>query len=404
MNGKELKKARLKAGFSQQEVANALAISRSMIAKIETGKRKASNELAERLLAYYDQVVTNLQLEAKFDFMRVRFPTNDLEKIVSEVLKLDFDLFVYTHTGFAGYAERYSYGDINVFNSHAGSTRGVMIELRGQGCREYEVFIDSWSETWKDFIFRCLTSFDSGVNFARVDLALDDYEPFISIPTLKQKIQKGYYKTQFKTVREHEDRSTNENQSQGKTIYWGSPNSLMYFCFYQKDLEQQHTKGLQASDVPIKNRYELRLKDRRANKFIQQYLKEPDFARLLRSVIAKYITIYDWDSRAGELVVNRQWKKLMTNIVAVDLKLDPQPFSFVRKMNWFANQVGQTHKLLFEYCQQTGNEFLLDLLTETELNDVNQQLLEQALYSYEEIHFFEEKGFVNPATGELLYH
>ena len=140
MTGKELKAMRLKTGLSQREVAKAMSISHSSLSLYEVERRKISEELAERLIKFYQSVETNEYLEAHFDYMRVCFPTNNHVKVIEEVLKLDYDLFVFKETKLYGYREMYFYGDIRVLNSDPMTDRGVLIELAGQGCRNYEVF------------------------------------------------------------------------------------------------------------------------------------------------------------------------------------------------------------------------------------------------------------------------
>ncbi|EGP5496430.1 hypothetical protein DZ782_11970 [Enterococcus faecium] len=78
-----------------------------ILAMFEVGRRKISEELAERLIKFYQSVETNEYLEAHFDYMRVCFPTNNHVKVIEEVLKLDYDLFVFKETKLYGYREMY---------------------------------------------------------------------------------------------------------------------------------------------------------------------------------------------------------------------------------------------------------------------------------------------------------
>ncbi len=54
VNGLDIKIARLKAGFRQYDLAAKLAIPPSRLSEIESGRRKPSPELLERLLQVLD--------------------------------------------------------------------------------------------------------------------------------------------------------------------------------------------------------------------------------------------------------------------------------------------------------------------------------------------------------------
>lgn len=402
ITGEDLKSMRLKIGLSQREVANALSINRSSIAMFEVGRRKISEELAERLIKFYQSVETNEYLEAHFDYMRVCFPTNNHVRVIEEVLKLDYDLFVFKETKLYGYREMYFYGDIRVLNSDPMTDRGVLIELAGQGCRNYEVFLEEWQENWKDFIRRCFQSFQGKVNFPRVDVALDDKKEMISIPFIAQRCNEGLYKTRFRSVRVIDERETGGNTSKGCTIYFGSRQSSMHFCFYQKNLEQAKKLKISPDEVEVKNRYEIRLTNEKAMKFLKAYLLENDFARLIRSIMVDYLLICDWGSNEDEVVVNPQWKKFMKNLVNIDLSMEPKEVTFEKKVNWLKTQVAQTLRAIFEVDNQTGQTILQDIIRETELKQMNQELVEQVVESFQRVYYIEKHGYIYE-DGEFVY-
>ena len=49
----------------------------------------------------------------------------------------------------------------------------------------------------------------------------------------------------------------------GHTLYIGSLKSEVYFCCYEKNYEQYAKLGIPLEEAPIKNRFEIRLKDER---------------------------------------------------------------------------------------------------------------------------------------------
>ncbi|SDG25331.1 phage replication initiation protein [Facklamia miroungae] len=85
---------------------------------------------------------------------------------------------------------------------------GVMIELRGQGCREYELVLEEQEETWTTFFWRLYQSniFGEGLiidtKITRIDLALDEHlsllYPNYDLFELKEKVEQGLVDTTFR--------------------------------------------------------------------------------------------------------------------------------------------------------------------------------------------------------------
>ena len=69
-----------------------------------------------------------------------------------------------------GYEEQYIYGDISV-NASKDSSMGVLLELRGMGCRNLEYVLQARGIDWYYFLSSCIDY--QGV-FKRIDLAVND--------------------------------------------------------------------------------------------------------------------------------------------------------------------------------------------------------------------------------------
>ncbi|MGY5190472.1 UNVERIFIED_CONTAM: replication initiation factor domain-containing protein, partial [Bacillus amyloliquefaciens DSM 7 = ATCC 23350] len=65
----------------------------------------------------------------------------------------------------------------------------------GQGCRQFESFLDCRKKTWFDFFQDCI---QHGGSFTRLDLAIDDKKTYFSIPELLKKAQKGECISRFR--------------------------------------------------------------------------------------------------------------------------------------------------------------------------------------------------------------
>ena len=72
----------------------------------------------------------DLPLTLLFDYVRIRFPTTDVRKIIQEILHLKFEYMLHEDYAFYSYQEQYVMGDIVVMLSHE-EDKGVLLELKG---------------------------------------------------------------------------------------------------------------------------------------------------------------------------------------------------------------------------------------------------------------------------------
>ena len=91
----------------------------------------------------------------------------------------------------------------------------------------------------------------------------------------------------FKSYRSGElVQSHEENKSSmGHTLYIGSLKSEVYFCVYEKDYEQYVKYDIPVEETPIKNRFEIRLKNERAYYALRDLLTYHDAERTAFSII-----------------------------------------------------------------------------------------------------------------------
>ena len=129
-----LKQKRKDCDYSQSRLAQELQISRQNLNEIENGKTKASKEMKQ-------------PFTLTIDYLRVRFPTTDALEIIKNVLAMKSKYFIHEDYGMFGYEEQYIYGDISV-NASKDSSMGVLLELRGMGCRNLEYVLQARGIDW----------------------------------------------------------------------------------------------------------------------------------------------------------------------------------------------------------------------------------------------------------------
>lgn len=273
-----LKQKRNACDYSQSRLAQELQISRQNLNEIENGKTKASKEMKHILLHYLDYCNCTQPFTLTIDYLRVRFPTTDALEIIKNVLAMKSEYFIHEDYGMFGYEEQYIYGDISV-NASKDSSMGVLLELRGMGCRNLEYVLQARGIDWYYFLSSCIDY--QGV-FKRIDLAVNDMGGLLDIEILRER----YYANKvWKRSRTHEavdsGKLSGTHGDTAKTFYIGSKNSSIYFCLYEKEKEQK-SKGIKTD---IKNRFEIRLKSGKAEQTIEQLV----FSRNPEQTIASLI-------------------------------------------------------------------------------------------------------------------
>ena len=112
-----LKEKRLAYGLSQNRLAVATGITRQYLSDIETGKVKPSEDLQQSLWEALERFNPDAPLEMLFDYVRIRFPTTDVQQVVENILQLKLSYFLHEDYGFYSYSEHYALGDIFVLCS-----------------------------------------------------------------------------------------------------------------------------------------------------------------------------------------------------------------------------------------------------------------------------------------------
>ena len=233
-----LKEKRNACGYSQTRLAKELHISRQNLNEIENGKTRAGREMKHTLLRYLDYCKCTQPFTLTVDYLRVRFPATDALEIIKNVLAMKIEYFIHEDYGLFGYEEQYIYGEIIITDSKDASM-GVLLELRGTGCRHLEYVLQARGISRYSFLSRCM---DYQGIFKRLDLAVNDMCGLLDIEILRER----YYADKvWKCSRNHEavdsGKLSGTKGDTAKTFYIGSKNSPIYFCLYEKEKEQTIT-------------------------------------------------------------------------------------------------------------------------------------------------------------------
>ncbi len=143
--------------------------------------------MKEKLIKSLERLNPESPLTMMIDYIRIRFPTTDVKYVVNEILKLKLEYMIHEDYGFYFYSEHYVIGNIFVLVSQD-IEKGVLIELKGQGCRQYENFLLAQHRSWYDFLLDALLA---GGVMKRMDLAINDMVGILDIEVLTDKCKRA---------------------------------------------------------------------------------------------------------------------------------------------------------------------------------------------------------------------
>ena len=378
-NGRMLKERRKLYGVSQNKLAIASDISREYLVRIEQGKKIPSHHLAMKLNESLERFNPEAPLSLLIDYVRIRFPTTKVERIIEEILRLKFCYMLHEDYAFYGYEEQFVMGDIIVMLS-SDKEKGVLLELKGRGCRQFENFLLVQTRSWYDFFIDALAV---GGVMKRIDLAINDHTGILNIPDLIEQCQGEECISLFRSFKSYQTGELvrrNEKEDMGSTLYIGSVKSEVYFCVYEKDYEQYIKLGIPPEDADIKNRFEIRLKNDRALFAIRDLIKSRNVERTTFSIINRYVrfAIKEEKKRRSQWRLQEQWAWFIgENRQELRLTTKPEPYTLERTFRWLGRQVAPTLKMgtMLDIINNTTK--IKDMVDKAELSGRHKKIIEQ---------------------------
>jgi len=385
----ELRQKREEYGVTQTRLAVACGISREYYNRIEKGKQPLNDELREVIEKQIERFNPQEPLFLLIDYFRVRFPTTDALAIIRDVLQLKSDYMLYEDYGKYGYESKYVLGDINIMCSMQ-EHLGVLLELKGKGCRQMECYLLAQERSWYDFMLDCMTA---GGVMKRLDLAINDQAGMLDIPELTEKCQNEECVSVFRSFKSYASGELVKHEEQDKagmgyTLYIGSLKSEVYFCVYEKSYEQYIKLGIPIEEAPIKNRFEIRLKNERAYYAVRDLLTYYDAERTAFSIINRYVRFVDKeaDKKRGDWKLSVRWAWFIgENREPLKLTTKPEPYTLDRTLRWIQRQVDPTLKMLETITAKTGIDYLKEIRKSTKLTEKHYKIIEQQTTSTEDV-------------------
>ena len=364
-------------------------ISREHLSRIEAGKVTLTEDMKHTLLEAVEKFNPDNPMFLLFDYVRIRFPTLDIQHIIKDVLKLNINYMLHEDYGHYKYTEHYYLGDVFVYTSQD-EEKGTLLELKGKGCRQFESYLLAQERSWYDFFTDALV--EGGV-MKRLDLAINDRTGLLDIPELIRKCENEECISKFRSFKSYGSgelvkHNETDKYGMGHTLYIGSFSSEVYFCCYEKNYEQYAKLGIPIEEVPIKNRFEIRLKNERAYYAVVELLTHYDAELTAFSIINQYIRFADKepDKRKSDWKTNVRWAWFIgEGRSPIKLTTKPEPYTLERTLNWLQRQVAPTLKMLKQIDKDNQTEYLETIEKQAKLTVRHYQIIKQQTATVEEM-------------------
>ena len=384
-----LKEKRQSYGVSQTRLAIMAGISREHLNRIEAGKVTLTDDMQDKLMGAVEKFNPDAPMFLLFDYVRIRFPTLDIQHVIKDILKLNIDYMLHEDYGHYKYTEHYYLGDVFVYTSQD-EEKGTLLELKGKGCRQFESYLLAQGCSWYDFLMDALI--EGGV-MKRLDLAINDRAGILDIPDLTAKCNREECVSLFRSFKSYASGELVKHNEQdkagmGHTLYIGSLKSEVYFCCYEKSYEQYAKLRIPLEEAPIKNRFEIRLKDERAYYAVRELLTHYDAEQTAFSIINHYIRFVDREpeKRKTDWKLNDRWAWFIgKDRPPVKLTTDPEPYTLERTLGWISRQVAPTLKMLKKIDAGNSTSYLKEIEDNAKLTEKHLQIIRQQTADTEEL-------------------
>jgi phage replication initiation protein len=402
-----MKEIREQYEMNQEQLAKALDVSQTYISKLENEIKVPSVNYLKRFKSFFMMDIAESEMEAKIDYLRVRFKSHDVEEVIRKVLRMKPEEFGIEDHGFYRYSQTWYYSAINVYVHPENEDMGILIELTGQGCRQFEVFLEKQGRTWVNFFNQIYRSdlFDReiDVKVTRLDIAIDekiqDGKENYNLLELHERYKQGLVEMKFQREQliDGSKYSRKDGISQdGVSIYFGSRQSQMFFNFYEKDYELAQKEGISLEEsrklFGVKNRYEIRLADEKAEQVLQYIRGGYNLGQIAKRLIDTSIQVYSPQEDTYTRMPDMNWRKLIESMEPLKLSVSPQKPDFRKTMRWLEQQLSPSLKMIQTIGKQFDLNLLEDEINHAELKEKHQKIIQFVLDNPEEvIEYLEEK-------------
>ena len=341
---------------------------------------------------------TKKDLTALIDWVQITFKKLSDMEIMEDILKFDKALMTYERRGRFRYTGKWEFSGIEILTPPADYPEmGYHLYMTGSACRSFEIYLRAQRRTWFNFFRECI---QCGGDFTRLDIAIDDTMPYLSILEIGEKIKAKECVSNFRNWN-FIDGGTTTGKKTGCTVNLGARESKCSMVFYEKNYEQSNKTGLPLENFGAWNRYEVRLRKEQATNCVKKIIKEENICFIGLEIINYYIRLVrksETDQNRARWKTWEPWEQLIEGIGKLKLSMSPAPRTLEQKKDWVKNYVAPTLKMIQMADDNTGEEFFENLMQKTSLNKNQKRLVEDYLFGRDEL----QKEFNDESSGKTI--
>lgn len=327
------------------------------------------------------------------DYLAVTIKGLAPDDVVEKILNLPLKKFVLNEWGINKYQRHYAFSEIKVyFNKDWKSKMGVFIELRGQGCRQYEEYMENNVNNWVKLINR-FSKYEH--NVTRIDIANDIFDDSLSVPLIYNYCKKKLCISTAKTFDYHEKSILESGEKVGEMVTIGVRGTQQW-CVYNKLLEQHLDQEL--AETPTSwTRAELRCWQKKANLLAQQIREGTPLKEIYFEAINghyRFVSPQDNDSNRWRRKAAKWWSSYLNTQEKTVLSVKRTKPTLKQSEMWTEKQVSRTLGKLYvakaeSYGEDKANEYIqrileigISKLTDLDETDIQQYKQEQQSSAY----------------------
>ena len=249
----------------------------------------------------------------------------------------------------------------------------MTVVFTGQGSTE---LAEKWDTDWVS-IFRTLKEY-GGVNFTRIDLALDDYDETVRFSDIEKKLNKGHYRSSRKSYNIVKTSDQN-GKSLGQTIYIGNARSQngsrgnVYARFYDKKAQYESKNELFPTEVrehwartgkEVWQRYEISYSKKYALKIIDEFLQGDKIDKIFKTSLRNLLEILTprpKDKNKNRWYKTKWWEKFLAYDETMNFSLAERDVMLGDVLEWLRVAVLPSLALLEQVGEERGFD-VYDLL------------------------------------------
>jgi len=293
-------------------------------------------------------------LRACVDWLGGTFKNVQDVQFIFELIGIEHTYFHESKTGGKGYLKKTMFQGISIYYE-GNENMGIHVEFSGQGCRHFEKYS---RYDWLHF-FSLISNTE--INVTRLDLAIDDFKGYFNLKQISEKIRRKCVRSRFKDSIEIKKTRLSTGESKGKTIYFGSAQSMVQVRFYDKYLERIEAGKEIQEGITFWQRTELQLRDERAMAALILFVTmSADTGKLITGILKNYLNFLIEDKtqkNKSRWKVCKWWTKFLGDVEALGLTVIAPDATIERSYKWLDHQVEKTMAMMYEAFNQDMTVF-----------------------------------------------